>query len=285
MVEKTMAHRTRGIAVTLATLLLFLGTPVIASAQEYQPSVGQEGKDVVWVPTPEELIKAMLDMARLTPQDYVIDLGSGDGRIVIAAAKRGAQALGVEYNPNMVELSKANAAKEGLAGKAEFVRGDIFETDFSKATIITMYLLPELNLRLRPKILELKPGTRIVSHAFSMDDWEADQTEEMEGRTAYLWIVPAKVAGTWTFSTAAGPAELTLKQTYQKLEGSLKVEGKQTPLQSAKLDGDRLVIAVAEGNPAVREYSGRVNGTTIEGVSRSASGTETKWVARRLTQR
>jgi precorrin-6B methylase 2 len=280
-----MCNRTRGIAVILATALLFLGSSAVAAAQEYQPSVGQEGKDVVWVPTPEELIKAMLDMAKVTPQDYVIDLGSGDGRIVIAAARRGATALGVEYNPDMVELSKANAAKEGVSQKASFVRGDIFETDFTRATVVTMYLLPELNLKLRPKILELKPGTRIVSHAFSMDDWEADQTEEQEGRTAYLWIVPAKVAGTWTWSTPAGPAELTLRQTYQKVEGSLTVGGKQAPLQSAKLDGDKIVIAVAEGNPIVREYSGRVTGSTLEGVSRSASGSETKWIARRTTAR
>src|SRR5918999_1190027 len=178
-----------------------------AAQEEYQPQVGQEGKDVVWVPTPQELVDKMLDMAKVTPNDYVIDLGSGDGRTVITAAKRGARALGVEYNPDMVALSKRNAQKEGVAEKAQFVQGDIFETDFSKASVITLFLLPELNVKLRPKILDMKPGTRVVSNSFTMGDWQADRTQnvsEKEGCTAYctayLWIVPAKVEGRWKTS-------------------------------------------------------------------------------------
>lgn len=180
----------------VALITLFLGFASInASAQEFEPSIGQEGKDVIWVPTPDSLVEAMLDVAKVTPSDYVIDLGSGDGRIVIAAAKRGARAVGFEFNPDMVALSRRNAEKEGVSDKATFVNADLFESDFSKATVITMYLLPQLNLKLRPKLLDLKPGTRIVSHAFTMGEWNPDKTVEREGRTAYLWIVPAKTEG------------------------------------------------------------------------------------------
>src|SRR5262244_1906615 len=185
-------------------LLLGYGLARAQPAKEYEPSVGQEGKDVVWVPTPQALVDKMLDMAKVTPKDYVIDLGSGDGRTVITAAKRGAKALGIEYNPDMVELSKRNAAKEGVSDKAQFVKADLFESDFSKAQVITMFLLPSINLKLRPRILDLKPGTRIVSNTFDMDKWEPDETAEIspaEGCTSYckahLWIVPAKIAGTW----------------------------------------------------------------------------------------
>src|SRR6266542_459807 len=171
-------------------------------AKEYQPEVGQAGKDVVWVPTPQALVDKMLEMAKVTPKDYVIDLGSGDGRTVITAAKHGSKALGVEYNPDMVELSKRNAAKEGVTDKASFMKADLFESDFSQAQVITMFLLPSINIKLRPKLLDLKPGTRIVSNSFTMEDWEADQTETITGEcsswcTALLWIVPAKVEGTW----------------------------------------------------------------------------------------
>jgi SAM-dependent methyltransferase len=162
----------------LAFCLSLISAGALAQAQpakqEYQPQVGQEGKDVVWVPTPQSLVDKMLDMAKVTPQDYVIDLGSGDGRTVITAAKRGAKALGIEYNPDMVELSKRNAAKEGMGDKAQFMKADLFESDFSQATVITMFLLPEINLKLRPKILDLKPGTRIVSNSFTMGDWQDD---------------------------------------------------------------------------------------------------------------
>jgi hypothetical protein len=255
--------------------------PPAASPQEYHPSVGQEGKDVIWVPTPEALVSAMLDMAKVTSQDYVMDLGSGDGRIVIAAAKRGAHAIGVEYNPDMVALSTENARKAGVSDRASFIRADIFETDFSKATVLTMYLLPDLNIRLRPKILEMKPGTRIVSHAFSMEDWEPDQTAEVEDRSAFLWIVPAKVAGTWSWPSETGQAELTLRQKYQKLEGTLKTEGKEVPLTDAKLDGDRISFRVVEGNPTTRQYSGVVSGNTIRGTVKSTNHADAKWAAAR----
>jgi SAM-dependent methyltransferase len=204
----------------------------------------------------------MLDMAKVTPADYVMDLGSGDGRTVIAAAKRGARATGIEYNPDMVELSKRNAEKAGLAGKANFMKADLFESDFSQATVITMYLLPTINVKLRPKILDLKPGTRIVSHAFTMDDWQADQTESFDGRTAYMWIVPAKVEGSWQFAQG----ELSLNQNFQNVTGTVRSGGNSAAITSGKLRGDQ--ISFNAGNT---EYTGRVNGNSIEGTMRGAS--------------
>jgi len=259
--------------VTLAACLAVAAASAFAQAKPtqkpYEPSVGQAGKDVVWVPTSQALVEKMLDMAKVTPQDFVMDLGSGDGRTVITAAKRGATAMGIEYNPDMVELSKQNAEKEGLNGnKATFVKADLFETDLSKATVITMFLLPEINLKLRPKILNLKPGTRVVSNSFTMEDWEADQTEHISGEctswcTALLWIVPAKVEGTWT--TPQG--DLTLKQEFQKLQGTLgstKIEG--------KMNGDQITFTAGKS-----KYTGKVNGNTIQGtIDGGGSWTATK---------
>jgi hypothetical protein len=223
----------------------------------YEPTSGQEGKDVVWVPTPQALVEKMLDMAKVKPQDFVIDLGSGDGRTVITAAKRGARALGIEYNPDMVELSKRNAAEAGVGDKATFMQADLFESDFSKAQVITMFLLPSINMKLRPKILDLKPGTRIVSNTFDMEDWQPDETTAItEDCTSWckalLWIVPAKVAGTWQMPEG----DLTLKQDFQVVSGTLG--GKQ--VAAGKLRGDELTFTV--GNS---KYAGRVNGNSIKG--------------------
>jgi SAM-dependent methyltransferase len=230
------------------------------AATEYKPSVGQEGKDVVWVPTPETVVEKMLEIAKVTARDYLIDLGSGDGRTVIAAAKRGARALGIEYNPEMVELSKRAAAKEGVTEKAQFVKADLFETDFSKASVITMFLLPDINLKLRPKILDLKPGTRIVSNSFTMGEWKADQSVTVKENcttycTALLWIVPAKVAGNWHLKDG----ELHLKQEFQTISGSLVSGGVETPVKG-KLNGDNIVFTAGK-----TDYVGRVSGSSIEG--------------------
>ena len=224
---------------------------------KFEPESGQAGKDVVWVPTPQVTVDKMLSMAKVTPKDVVMDLGSGDGRTVISAAKLGARAMGVEYNPDMVELSKENAAKAGVSDKASFVKADLFETDLSKASVITMFLLPQINLKLRPKILELKPGTRIVSNSFTMDDWEADETATITEDctswcTALLWIVPAKVEGTWT--TPKG--DLVLKQSFQMVTGTFA--GK--PIEDGRLRGDQLTFKAAG-----TEYTGQVTGTTIKG--------------------
>jgi SAM-dependent methyltransferase len=271
--------------IVVLAVLTSLAAQQVDKGQKFQPAVGQAGKDVIWVPTPEELVAAMLDAAHVTPNDYVIDLGSGDGRIVIAAAKRGARALGIEYNPDMVALSRQNAAEAGVADKATFREADIFATDFSQATVITMYLLPDLNYRLRPKILELKPGTRVVSHSFDMKDWEPDQTVSFEYRTAYLWIVPANVAGTWASSAAGGNAELILNQTFQKIDGSLKIGGRDLPIKNAKLDGDKVSFTVDETPPMTREYAGRVNGDVITGTVRVPAGPPVAWSANRPKSR
>jgi hypothetical protein len=250
----------------------------VTTAQDYTPSVGQEGKDVIWVPTPQALVDKMLDMAKLTSKDIHYDLGSGDGRTVITAAKRGAQAYGVEFNPDMVKLSERAAAKEGVSGKAKFINGDIFQTDFSQATVITLYLLPSLNVKLRPTILKMKPGTRVVSHAFSMEDWQPDQTETVEGRTAYLWIVPAEVNGRWQMP---GGGELTLKQSYQELSGTLNQNGKASAVKG-KLSGERITFATADDSGR-QEFSGRVSGSAIEGTVKRPGG-ETKWSATRASK-
>jgi hypothetical protein len=261
--------------------------PGIAAAQdkEYSPTVGQEGKDVIWVPTPQALVEKMLDMAKLTPKDIHYDLGSGDGRTVITAAKRGAQAFGVEFNPDMVALSERTAAKEGVAGKAKFINGDIFQTDFSNATVVTLYLLPSLNLKLRPTILKMKPGTRVVSHAFSMDDWQPDQTENVEGRTAYLWIVPALVEGTWRWNgSGSGPKayQVRLRQQYQKVEGDATLDGKPAQLRDVKLSGDQISFTVLDASGFRRDFSGRVAGNAMQGGMKAMDGSgEAKWSATR----
>jgi SAM-dependent methyltransferase len=236
--------------------------PAKEPAKEFVPQVGQEGKDVVWVPTPQALVDRMLDIAKATTSDYVIDLGSGDGRTVITAAKRGITALGIEYNPDMVALSQRNAEKEGVSEKAKFVKADLFQTDFSKATVVTMFLLPEINQRLRPKILDMKPGTRIVSNTFDMGDWQADATISAENENcrsyckAYFWIVPAKVAGTWTIPQGT----LTLEQKYQEVSGTLRTGGKSMRISDGKLRGTEITFVAGD-----MRYTGTVDGKTIEG--------------------
>ena len=280
----------RLVAALLATAALALPAAAQDSGKEYTPQVGQEGKDVIWVPTPQALVEKMLDMAKLTPKDIHYDLGSGDGRTVITAAKRGAaQAIGVEYNPDMVTLSERAAAKEGVAGKAKFIHGDIFQTDFSSANVLTLYLLPSLNLKLRPTILRMKPGTRVVSHAFSMDDWQPDQTENVEGRTAYLWIVPAPVEGTWRWSVSGSSAKqyaLELRQQFQNIEGLAKLDnGKMGQVRNLKLRGDQISFTLHEitglSGSVRRDYVGQVSGNTIQGTFKLDTGAEVKWTATR----
>jgi SAM-dependent methyltransferase len=267
----------RRAAVALA-LAAFAATAAQAQKKdEFTPQVGQAGKDVIWVPTPEDLVERMLRMAQTTPNDFVIDLGSGDGRIAIAAAKKfNARSMGIEYNPDMVELSTRNASKEGVAGKVRFAKADIFESDFSQATVITMYLLPGLNLKLRPKLLDMKPGTRIVSHQFNMDDWQPDETTNIDGRRAYFWLVPAKVQGTWRLSDGF---DLTLEQKYQMLEGTVKLGNVNAGLRDAKLAGDRISFAFVDQGGVRRDFTGKVNGNTMEGTVKLETGAESRWTA------
>jgi hypothetical protein len=204
--------------------------------------------------------------------------------VITAAKKFGATALGIEYNPDMVALAQRNAEKEGVAGKAQFMKADIFETDFSKATVLTLYLLPSLNVKLRPTILNLKPGTRVVSHAFTMDDWQPDQVDSSEGRTAYMWIVPAKVGGTWRLDAPGGGAkayEVTFTQQYQNIGGSAKGDSKVVQFSNGKLRGDTITFSIADESGTRRDFTGRVNGDRMEGSVKGASGGETKWTAAR----
>lgn len=260
-----------------------LSFATVACAQNYKPEVGQAGKDVVWVPTPEQLVERMLNMAKVTKNDFVIDLGSGDGRIAIAAGKRGARAMGIEYNPDMVELSNRNAQAAGVADRVKFVKADIFESDFGQATVITMYLLPHLNLQLRPKILAMKPGTRVTSHAFTMEEWKPDETATIEFRDAYLWIVPARVNGRWRVQQVAGSGmeaiELDLVQKFQFFEGKAKLGGRTVDVLDGKLSGERITFTLVDGNGARRNYSGTVSGDRIEGTVPSQSGAPLKWTA------
>lgn len=236
-------------------------TPAAPAAGEYSPSSGQAGKDVVWVPTPQALVNRMLDMAKLTKEDYLVDLGSGDGRTVITAAKRGVRAHGIEYNPDMVALAQRAANAEGVAATATFEQADIFETDFSDATVVTLFLLDTLNVKLRPTLLDMKPGTRVVSNTFDMDDWQPDERIDAGGDcsswcTAYKWVIPAKVGGEWRL----GDGSLTLTQTFQMLSGALTRNGKSLPISDAKMDGDR--IAFTAGG---QRYSGQVTDAGMSG--------------------
>jgi hypothetical protein len=276
---KSAQSYARVVAASCFAALVALGPARAEAPGEFKPTVGQEGKDVIWVPTSQALIDKMLDMAKVTANDILIDLGSGDGRTVITAAKRGAKALGIEYNPQMVELSRRNAAQEGVGDRARFEKADLFESDLSGATVITMFLLPEINLKLRPKILDLRPGTRIVSNSFTMGDWTADETAEAKSDCssyckAYFWIVPAKVDGTWRMPAG----DLTLEQKYQTFTGTLKGKGGVTKVTNGKLRGDEITFT-AGGT----QYTGRVNGSTIEGISKSG-GKEAKWQATAVTQ-
>jgi precorrin-6B methylase 2 len=238
-------------------LALAVSTAAYAQDEPFVPQVGQAGKDVVWVPTPPELVERMLDLAKVTPQDFVMDLGSGDGRNVIGAAKRGAQAVGVEYNPEMVKLSTKNAIEAGVAGKATFVEGDMYQADISKANVLALFLLPSNMLQLRQKFLDLRPGSRIVSNTFGIEGWTPDETVVVENGcsawcTALLWIVPAKVAGSWK----AGQGELVLKQDYQLVSGTLG----GAPIAGGRLRGDQIRFTVGAA-----EYTGRITGNRIEG--------------------
>jgi len=246
------------------------------SAEPYKPTVGQSGKDVVWVPTPPELVEKMLDMAKVTPQDYVMDLGSGDGRNIIAAAKRGATAVGVEFNHDMVELSRKQAAAAGVADKATFVEGDMYEADISKATVLALFLLPHNLNKLTPKFLALKPGSRIVGNTFAPEGWAADATETVTGEcvswcTSLLWIVPARVEGTWKLPDG----ELTLKQDFQMVSGTLTKAGASTAV-SGRLQGDLITLTAGS-----TEYAGRVTGDTMEGTTKSGGTNGATWKASR----
>lgn len=246
-----------------------------AGAQDapYKPQLGQPGRDVVWIPSPEDMVEKMLDMARVTPRDFVIDLGSGDGRNVIAAARRGARALGVEFNPDLVELSKRNAASAGVAGRAQFEQGDMFKADISRATVLVLFLIPDNLERLAPKFLGLAPGTRIVSNTYEIGGgWHPDHTDGVSPCAswceAHLYIVPARAEGTWRLPQG----ELTLVQEFQFLAGTYEIDGGISLPVEGHLQGREIQFTVNNV-----QYSGRVNGDRMEGVAKGR--TNTQWTA------
>ncbi|TAK83848.1 MAG: class I SAM-dependent methyltransferase [Betaproteobacteria bacterium] len=277
-----MAHYVRSAAFVLVSFF------VAAAAQaQFQPQVGQAGKDVIWVPTPDDVVERMLTMAQVTPQDLVMDLGAGDGKIAIMAARKfRARAIGIEYNPEMVKYANANAKAAGVAGegvgKAVIRHGDIFATEFSQANVITLYLLPGLNMKLRPQLLSMRPGTRVVSHSFSMDDWEADEISTLDGRRAYFWVVPANVMGSWSLEMQGAGGQkldLTLEQAFQKISGSVALGAMQAGLRAARLRGAAIGFSYVDQAALRRDFTGQVNGSRMEGSFRDEKGGEGRWSA------
>jgi len=261
---------------------LLLAAP--SYAQKFEPHVGQAGKDVIWVPTPDEVVDRMLTMAQLGANDIHFDLGAGDGKIAIAAAKRGANATGIEYSPDMAKYANERAQAAGVAGvgpgKAMIRQADIFVTDFSKATVITLYLLPTLNMKLRPQLLSMKPGTRVVSHSFTMEDWEADEISTLDGRRAYFWVVPAQVGGSWNLDAGGQKTELVIEQTFQKITGGVNFsKAVQGGLREARLRGADIAFAYIDASGLRREFTGKVDGKRMEGSWRDAKGQDGRWSA------
>ncbi len=250
-------------AVLAAALLLAPAAPhaqTVPAAKPFEPVYGQEGKDVIWVPTQPLTIERMLRMAQVTPRDVVVDLGSGDGRITIAAAKDfGARAYGYEYNPDMVALSQHEAEKAGVGNKVEFRKADIFDTDFSHATVVTMYLLPHLNVKLRPIILNMKPGIRVVSHQFDMGEWKPDEVSDQSGRRINFWLVPAKVDGEWKLSFPGRDYTLSLRQEFQMISGWLTTGPGQMGLRDAVLTGSTIRFSFVDEQSKLHTFNGNVN--------------------------
>jgi SAM-dependent methyltransferase len=234
----------------------------------YQPRLRQPGKDVMWLPTPEPMVERMLTMAKTTSADVVYDLGSGDGRLPIAAAQKfGARVVGIEYDRDLAALARRNAERAGVAGKVTIVEGDLFKEDFTRATVLTLYLVPDLNQQLRPQILALKPGTRVVSHAWDMGEWEPDATQREGGGEAFLWVVPARVEGRWALRDSSGffEGELSLIQRFQRVGGTLELRGNVQPVLGAYVEGDILGFTFVGLDGGVRSVRARVDGGALAG--------------------
>ena len=255
-----------------------------ASDKPYVPVRGQMGKDVMWIPTPKGLIDKMLTAAKVTSSDQVYDLGAGDGVIAITAARAfGAQAVGIEYNPKMADYARRMVQEAGVSDKVRIITGDIFKEDFSSATVVTLYLLPELNMQLRPTLLRMKPGTRVVSHAFGMGDWEPDEILTHDNARGYLWVVPVAVEGEWMLTgMQGGPVRLSLRQVLQKIGGSLTRGNTSQPLLGARLRGQELFFQFVTADRQVHTFSGEVSGGLISGTVSSAEGVMAVVQARKL---
>lgn len=274
-----MVFRNRLFAVSLA-LAGLLGCADLnarsdnnAAGEKFEPVRGQSGKDVIWIPTPTGVVNEMLRMAQVKSSDVVYDLGAGDGIIAITAAKEfGARAVGIEYNPQMAQFAQANAQKAGVADKVKIIAGDIFAENFSEASVVTMYLLPALNLKLRPTLLKMKPGTRVVSHAFDMAEWEPDEKSTAAGGSAYLWIVPAQAAGQWELKGVGGPApaRVSIEQSFQRVGGTFTQGGTTQPLLGAQLRGDQLSFQVMGPDKALQTVTATVKGKDLTGTVKAA---------------
>ena len=226
------------------------------------------GKDVMWLPTNDDLVNKLLEAAQVGPNDLLIDLGAGDGKIPIAAAKNfGAQALGIEYNKELAALAGRNAQRAGVSDKVRVIHGDIFKEDFSKATVLTLYLLEELNAQLRPSILAMKPGTRVLSNTFSMADWEPDQVIRAGKETGYFWTVPAKVGGTWHITGLEGMSSVTVKfdQVFQRAAGTLVFQGQQQNLVGVRIDGANLHFSYLNQDKLLKSVKVQIDGDRLSG--------------------
>jgi SAM-dependent methyltransferase len=259
-----------GFAAPAALASGLLAQAPTGDARSYEPRRGQSGKDVIWIPTPDKLVHRMLSLAQVAPQDFVIDLGAGDGKIVIAAAREfGARGLGIEYNPDMVVHATRNAEAAGVADRARFEKADIFESDFSPATVITMYLLPHLNLKLRHRLMALKPGTRVVSHEFRLGDWTPDETSRIGSASAHLWLVPANFGGDWDlrFPQRKGPAvaRLAVEQTFQNFRGRIVFGDFETSFRDQKVAGTGVRFSFTDEDGRLRRFDGRIDGDSVTG--------------------
>ena len=256
----------------IVSLALALANPsaVLAQADEtWRPQRGQTGKDVMWLPTPDELAYRLLELARVGPNDLVYDLGAGDGKIAIAAAQRhGARAVGIEYNARLAAFAQREVERAGVADRVRIIQGDLFQTDFSSATVLTLYLLDELNQQLRPRVLAMKPGTRVVSNSFAMGDWEPDHVVRVGTQVGYYWLVPANVAGEWIvegLAETSGPARLALVQRYQRLAGTITIDGRALPLLSPAIEGDRLSLRYVDASNLLKAVRLTVQADRLEG--------------------
>jgi hypothetical protein len=253
--------------VLLASWLNLAFASTTTNSAEYKPKVGQEGKDVIWVPTPEGLIDKMLEAAKVSDKDTLFDLGAGDGIIAITATRKyGAKSVGIEYNPEMAQFARRKVAEAGLTDKVKIITGDIFQEDFSSATVITLYLMPHLNLKLRPILLKMKPGTRVVSNTFTMGEWEPDETVFDQHWKGYFWVVPAQIEGAWVMTgMEGGPLRLNISQSFQNIGGTLTRGGQTLTLLGAKLRGDEVKFQFVTPDRKVHAFSGRLEGRRLTG--------------------
>ena len=261
-------HRALSTFIFVSCSVFLLQACSVLQSETYVPKRGQMGKDVMWLPTSDDLVFKMLDAAQVGPQDELVDLGAGDGKIPIAAARQfGARAWGIEYNKDLAALAQRNAQRAGVAERVRIVHGDIFKEDFSKATVVTMYLLEELNAQLRPTILAMKPGTRVLSNTFSMGDWEPDQVIRVTNGTGYFWTVPANVAGLWTLSglDEKGNATVKIDQNFQRVGGTLTLQGKTQNLLGARIQGAELHFSFINADGLLKAVKVLVNGQVLSG--------------------